>query len=158
MRNLRISAIITRLKEVFLASPALEAWCQANYSKSLAIQIGADDRDHPGEAQCPFVAITSPASSDGAALDNFTNTFKLFFGIYDERKTVTGQVTEYQGLTAAAELANLLGDALIESFSDESPITEIEVEIDDIAFFPLIIGGLAVSIDIENVIGGTATI
>ena len=103
--------IYTILREIasgIATNAAINAWCQEHYEADVNVQIGIDQKRPPSPQDVPFVCISSSESTEKGLLSKGALFFDVLWGVEDEGKTVTGNLTEYDGARLCDELGSLV--------------------------------------------------
>ncbi len=153
---LGFSGIIERFKNAILAHEPLAAWCQDQFGKGLTLIIGMDQRNPPGETECPLIILTPEGPAiDGDAPDGREHRYPIGirWGVVNEGVIRDGNVITYPGQAQADRMGQLIWDALQAGCGDMLlPLAEPELEA--IAYFPLIPGWMLVTVTTPYLIGG----
>lgn len=107
--------IYTILREIasgIANDAAINAWCQEHYEDDVHVQIGIDQKRPPSPQDVPFVAISSSESTEKGLLSQGALFFDVLWGVEDDGKTVTGNLTEYDGARLCDELGSLIAASI----------------------------------------------
>ena len=107
--------IYTILREIasgIANDAAIKAWCQEHYEDDVHVQIGIDQKRPPSPQDVPFVAISSSESTEKGLLSQGALFFDVLWGVEDDGKTVTGNLTEYDGARLCDELGSLISASI----------------------------------------------
>ena len=107
-----IYSILRELASGIAGSAAINAWCQEHYETDVHVLIGTDQKRPPGPQDVPFVAITTTESTEKGLLSQGALIFEVVWGVESDTKTVTGNLTEYDGARLCDELGSLVAKAL----------------------------------------------
>lgn len=90
--------LIGYVRDAIKSASAISTWCNTNYSKGHTIYIGYDEQNPPGQANCPIIVI-SPVEQNRSLDANYgPMIIEIGYGIYDETKSTSGNVTTYKGI------------------------------------------------------------
>lgn len=136
---------------------ALDAWCQTNFTKDAAIFVGFDVREPPGKAHAPFIVIQPGAAMEGDEVGMYQYNISVDWGVVVETTTTTGQVKEVDGLAKVDEMGRIILDA-IRSASSNVVLSSWTYTVEPVEFFPMILAGLDLTLNVPHLIGGQITL
>lgn len=136
---------IDAFKTALATDAALLAWAQGQYGRPHVVHVyGLDERQPPGAADCPYIALQPSVSRTGQAQTRRERQFELLFGIFDEQYAddpVT-HVREYRGGRNLCIFIELALQALGAQDVGNELLGEIEAQFESVEFFPIFLAGL----------------
>ncbi len=154
---IKIRNILTTFRDLLLNSSELSNWCSTNYGAEPKIFVGMDKQNPPGKKDAPFVMIRPGAANEGQEVDNFGYKIQVDWALSDDSREENGRAIEYTGQYKLDEMGNLVWDALVAGM-DNVTLSSSEYTLEPIEFFPLLVGGMDIDINVPNTIGGEITI
>lgn len=151
-----VSNLIQTFRDALAADGALTSWCQAQFSEQQKIFVGIDEKNPPGQADCPLVILRPDPASEGLEAGTFVYRLLVDMGIMDETVDVTDNIVEYAGIYKLDHMAGLVWDALVNA-QGNLVLGKREYTLEPVKFFPLMLAGLDIEISVPNVIGGEIT-
>lgn len=151
-----INPLLTSLAETIASDADLEAWCQAEYGRSVQVRINFDTRLLVGEGDCPCVCVHPGEKQYGG--NTYADAVNLDCMVDDDRMRGHAgydTVIEYQGVYNVETMRKLVLTAaagVIEA-TDDSRINSISVDYDAIQWFPRIVAYQAIEIETPYLLG-----
>jgi hypothetical protein len=118
------------------ANSALSSWSTTNYGRVPKIYINIDDRNPPGEAQCPYILLYPTAWHGGMA--EKTIDLDMIACVHDStfRTYTDSDIIEYNGVQNVIELLDLAVNVVAGVNVANALLNEIHAEFDTISAFP----------------------
>lgn len=145
--------ILDRFATTLAATAALDTWCQTHFGKDATIFVGFDVRDPPGKTSAPFIILQPGAANEGDEMGMFTYMVTVDWCIVVDTSTTAGQVREIDGLKLADELGRIILEAL-RGASQNVVLSSWNYSIEPVEFFPMIMAGLDITLNVPHLIGG----
>lgn len=139
------------------ASTAIDTWCQTTFGKDLTVFIGVDTREPPGKAHAPFVVLQPGPAQEGDEVSTFSYQVTVDWCLVDEGATVTGNVHRIDGL----EKIDVLGRMILEELRPASANVTLSAwnyTVEQVEFFPMIMAGLDLTLNVPHLIGGSISL
>ena len=141
--SISISTTLKLIANEIANDAALEAWCQAAYTKSPSIYVYIDPKNPPKINKAPWVGlsitnIVQPTAQNGHVL---TFTLETACFISSSGETTVGKVTTLDGFAALENFSDLVYTAIeaaTQTTATQSDLTIMEVDATEygIADFP----------------------
>ena len=106
------SDMLILVRNTIAADAALNAWCQANYTKNTSVYLGFDDDDPPKASDYPVVGIISSTRVRGA--DKHKDVWDVEISSLlenDGKQSISNGIT-YTGFLHAESMRDLVENAL----------------------------------------------
>lgn len=145
--------ILDRFATTLAGTAELDGWCQTHFGTDATIFVGFDVRDPPGKANVPFIILQPGAANEGDEMGQFTYIVTVDWCITSETSTTTGQVREMDGLKLIDELGRIIVEAL-RGASQNVVLSSWNYTIEPVEFFPMIMAGLDITLNVPHLIGG----
>jgi len=149
--------ILQRMRDVLANDTALADWCQTNYGQAPKIFVGIDNRNQPGKKDCPLIILRPGTAEVGREVKNHEYKIMVDWAVLDESVSTNGSVVEYQGVFQIDDMGQLVWQAL-QGFSSNVSLSRNDYILEPIDYFPMIVGGMDLSISVPNLIGGGITL
>lgn len=148
--NTQLYAYIAVIRDLF-ASETVQAWATSTLGKPWKVLVGVDKRNPPGVRDCPFVMLR-PASIDSSpTAEDQDPSIMIDWGVVDPgTPTTSGQVVEFISISLLDRVAEKIRTLLVDA---GIPLSEAKVELETEAFFPLMLGGMDITLSLPNTIG-----
>ena len=150
--SLAIHEIITKWRDELLNNPAINDFCQTKYGTHPKIFIGVDPNALPAQSDCPYILIHSGSKTEGMNRKEYRYLIPVEWSISNTAKTVSGQVTELDGLYDMDAFGQLILTALMTA-SPSSPISYLNYSTLREETFPQFTGRMEVKVSIFPAMG-----
>ena len=157
MGGVTLHAVMDRAAAVLAADAALLAWCATHYVPP-KIQIGLDERNRPGPEDCPVIVIRPDSARLGQTQSEDSFTILIDWAVYDETISDAGPARVYTAVRRVDELGVLIWSSLVSGFSDRVALDRTEYALETVERFPLVLGGMDITINVPRVIGAEITL
>ena len=147
------SDILQKMRDVLANNQELQDWCQVNYGKQPTIFVGIDERNPPGKKNCPLIILRLDDSEIGKETKQHEYKILVDWAVLDESVTKNDNIIEYRGVYQADAMGQIIWRALPD-FSQNISLSRTAYALEPIDYFPMILGGMDLSIIIPNLIGG----
>lgn len=155
------SDLLKSFRDQLSTSNEIEDYCQANFSKSLLIGVGHDERREWGAEDAPFITLIPTYLNSGITQSIVSFSFDFDVGIsdntfedYDENNVI-----EMQGFYKLDGLVNLVLDACTNHAVGRNAIADVaNISYDTSTFFPLHIATMSVTVEAQTVLGAKMTL
>lgn len=148
--NTQLYAYTAVIRDLF-ASAAVQTWAAATLGREWKVLVGVDKRNPPGIKDCPFVMLRPSTIESSPVADDQDPAIMIDWGIADPgTPTTTGRVTEYTSIDLLDQMAMKIRTLLMEA---GVPLARAVVELETEAFFPLMLGGMDITLSLPNTIG-----
>jgi hypothetical protein len=154
---INVNDILELFATKLAASTALDAWCQTNFGKDLTIFLGVDVREPPGKAFAPFVVLQPGPAQEGDEVSMFSYQVTVDWCIVQEETTVTGNVRRIKGLELCDDMGRLILDELRPA-SVNVTLSTWNYTVEQVEFFPMIMAGLDLTLNVPHLIGGSISL
>ena len=145
--------ILNLFATTLAGTPEVDAWCQTNFSKDATIYLGFDVREPPGEESAPFIVLHPGPAQEGDEERQFSYVVMVDWGIVAETTDNSGGVNSLTGLRLADEFGRIILNAL-RGANDNISLSSWTYSVEPVEFFPLILAGMVLTINIPHLIGG----
>lgn len=146
--------ILTLFASKIAASTDIDTWCASNFSgKDLTIFIGVDTREPPGKAHAPFVVLQPGPALEGDEVSTFQYQVTVDWCIVDEGVTITGTTRKISGLEKVDALGRMILAALRPASANVT-LSSWNYTVEQVEFFPMIMAGLDLTLNVPHLIGG----
>lgn len=154
---INVNDILDLFSSKLAATAALDAWCQEKFGKDATIFVGVDLREPPGKAHAPFIVLQPGPAQEGDEVSTFSYQVTVDWCIVAETSTVTGNVRKVDGLALSDELGRIILEALRPA-SPNVTLSAWNYTIEQIEFFPMIMAGLDLTLNVPHLIGGSISL
>lgn len=154
---IHLTAILSLYATKLAESAELEAWCQLHFGKSATIFVGVDTREPPGSANVPFVVLQPGAEAAGDEVAEFSYLVTVDWCVLAETVTTAGAIKTMDGLTRVDEMGRLILEALRDA-SDNVTLSSWNYTIEQVEFFPMVMAGLDITLNVPHILGGAVTL
>lgn len=158
MGGISLMDIVDKIVAVLAADAALTAWADDKYDTTVTILIGLDERNRPGQELCPLILIRPDRQDLGQSVTEMQHRVQIDWAVHDDAVTTTGTVTEYTGVRRVDEMGRLIWDALCAGISSHVVMDASEYVLETVERFPLLLGGMDITINVPCVIGAEITL
>lgn len=138
---MNITTLINTFRDAIHDDPATQAWCVANYGRAHKVYKGMDKRNPPGKDDTPLVDLFKVGKTAGYALEDMDHAIGVICELYDaDGKTIDGKVNivELESVDLIEAFRKLTETVIVANIPDGMWIQEMEVEYNEIEFFPFI--------------------
>lgn len=153
MGGISLMAIVDKMSAVLAADTELAAWVDEKYDKPLTILVGLDERNRPGPDSCPLILIRPESQGLSQSASEQSHRVQVDWAVFDDAVTVAGTVTVYTGVRRVDEMGRLIWDALRSGISSHVAMDQAEYVLETVERFPLLLGGMDITINVPQVIG-----
>lgn len=150
---MNINTLIESFKTAISTSADLNQWCVATYDRAPKVYINIDNRNPPGEEECPFCVIHPVSKRVGFGVSTKRHSFEVDCCIYDESTRTTGQVVEYNSVRRIEEFRKLVENAIAAIDIDPALLEEIDIEYEFIESFPFAWAGMTIGLSEDFILG-----
>jgi hypothetical protein len=158
MGGISLMDVVDKISAVLAADAALAAWADDKYDTTVAILVGMDERNRPGPELCPLILIRPDRQDIGQSVTQMQHRVQIDWAVHDDTVTTAGTVTEYTGVRRVDEMGRLIWDALCSGISDHVAIDQSEYVLEIVENFPMLIGGMDITINVPQLIGAEITL
>lgn len=158
MGGISLMDIVDKISTVLAADTALTAWAGDKYDATVTILVGMDERNRPGPDLCPLILIRPDRQDLGQSVTQMQHRLQIDWAVHDDTVTTTGTVTEYTGVRRVDEMGRLIWDALCSGISGHVAMDQAEYVLETVERFPLLLGGMDITITVPQVIGAEITL
>jgi hypothetical protein len=158
MGGISLMDIVDKISTVLAADAALIAWADAKYDKALTILVGVDQRNRPGPESCPLILIRPERQDLSQSSSEQTHRVQVDWAVFDDTVTTTGTITEYTGVRRVDEMGRLIWAALQSGISAHVAMDQSEYVLETVEAFPLLLGGMDITINVPQLIGADITL
>ncbi len=158
MGGISLMAIVDKMSAVLASDTDLAAWVDEKYDKTLTILVGLDERNRPGPESCPLILIRPDGQGLGQSSGQIDHRVQIDWAVHDDAVTTTGGVTEYTGVRRVDEMGRLIWDALCSGISSHVAMDQAEYVLETVERFPLLLGGMDITINVPQLIGAEITL
>lgn len=158
MGGISLMDIVDKISATLAADAELTAWADEKYEKAVTILVGLDERNKPGPASCPLILIRPDRQGLGQSVAGMDHRVQIDWAVHDDTVTTTGSVTEYTGVRRVDEMGRLIWDALRGGISGHVAIDQAEYVLETVERFPLLLGGMDITINVPQLIGAEITL
>ena len=158
MGGISLMDIVDKIVTVLAADAALTAWADAKYDKTVTILVGMDERNRPGPDACPLILIRPERQDLSQSAAEQSHRVQVDWAVFDDTVTTTGTVTEYTGVRRVDEMGRLIWAALQSGISSHVIMDQSEYVLETIEKFPLLLGGMDITINVPQIIGADITL
>ncbi len=109
---MNLFTLIENIKDILISDTTLSAWLTANYSASLNVFGGVDNRKPPGREFAPFAVLMPEGRYFGDGVQEKEHSITLRLALENENTTHTGNYIEQDGLKDLTVFLGLAIDAL----------------------------------------------
>jgi len=114
---MNIFTLCENIKTVLLADSALATWLTNNYSATLNVYVGRDNRDPLGEGKCPYAFMHPEGRVFGDGVDEKEHVISLRLGITNDNSTTAATYIKLDGLEDIVDMTALVIDAMRSNLS-----------------------------------------
>lgn len=157
MQTITMTAILQKMRDLLLASTAINNWSQTKYSRKPIIFIGADVTEPPEESTMPHIILLPEGKYEGLEESEHVYRVLVAWAVLDAGKTTGTQSLEYNGVYNSDALGQLIWECL-SGVSANCPASRVEYDLDGAAFVPVFPGYMTIEIKVPVVIGATITL
>jgi hypothetical protein len=136
----------------FAADKFLTDFAKRYFEKVFMIQVGADMRRPPDDADAPFLAIFPDAAQTGPQRAKNSHELGLVAGIVDEEWLDESGVKTMRGLVRLNELCPLLEKAMRNALP-KARVQDIDLEYEILAY-PLFLANYSITVEESLPVGG----
>lgn len=158
MGGISLMDIVDKIVTVLAANAALIAWADDKYGKALTILVGMDERNRPGPESCPLILIRPERQDLSQSSSEQAHRVQVDWAVFDDTVATTGTVTEYTGVRRVDEMGRLIWAALQSGISTHVAMDQSEYVLETIEKFPLLLGGMDITINVPQLIGADITL
>lgn len=158
MGGISLMDVVDKVVTALSTNAALIAWADATYDKTITILVGLDERNRPGPETCPLILVRPESQSLGQGAAEMQHRVQIDWAVYDDATTTSGTVTEYTGVRRIDEMGRLVWDALKAGVSDEVAMDRSEYVLETVERFPMLLGGMDITINVPQLIGAEITL
>ncbi|BBO92053.1 hypothetical protein [Desulfosarcina ovata] len=148
-----INTLIDTIVTAVSTDSTITSWASTTYSQAHQVFENVDRRDPPGEEACPFVIIYPSGKSAGQSQDKKHHHVEVDVCIYDETKTVSGNVTSYAGTSRLETFRKYVENAVVGADVGNALVDDLDVEYDTVDSFPFMWAGMIFTIGEDVLIG-----
>ena len=150
--TLKLSDIISKWRDALQASQAIQAYCLEKYNKAPQIFVGTNGKAQPADTDYPLVVLYPGSKAEGLELPEYTYKIAVGWTIRQEAKVMSGNITEYRGVSECDDLGQLIYLELA-NVSPDNPISEMNYHIEPVAYYPCFPGRMDITLKITPVNG-----
>ena len=134
---------------------AIRIWCETTYGNIHTVYTNLDERDPPGETNCPFVVVVPIRKYVGAQVGVKEHEFGIMCGIYDSTSRIRAEsnIVEFEGVQNIEIFRKKVEDVIAAVDIGNAVIATLEVEYETIESFPYILSRMYLAIKKEILIG-----
>ena len=158
MGGISLMDIVDKMTAVLAADAALTDWADDKYDKAVTILIGLDERNRPGPEACPLILIRPDRQDTGQSVTEMKHRVQIDWAVHDDTVTTTGTVTEYTGVRRVDEMGRLIWAALCAGISSHVAMDQAEYVLETVERFPMLLGGMDITINVPQLIGAEITL
>lgn len=139
------------------ASTDLAEWCNTNLGKEPTIFLGIDLRDPPGRDSAPFIVLQPAPAQEGDEVSTFRYLVTVDWCLVEEGSTTTGNVRAMDGPKLAEAMGRLILDELRVASANVT-LSSWTYTLEQVEFFPMIMAGLDLTLNVPHLIGGSISL
>jgi hypothetical protein len=135
---IEVNTTLLALAAGLAANTALSAWATTNYGRVPKIYINIDERNPPGETECPYVLLFPTAARYGRGVREKTIELQMVTCLFDAtfRTYTDTDIIEYKGVQNCVELLDLAVNAIAAIATGNALLQDVAAEFDTIEAFP----------------------
>lgn len=154
-----VKTILESWKDALSVNTALTAWSKAYFGRAHKVYINTDERNGPGQEDCPYIQLRPVASRYGRGVTEKMSEFELVCCLHDESfaQDPETNAVEYFGVQKIMDMVDLAVAALAAVSTGNALLQDISVEIETIEFFPFFMAGCPIMLVEPFTLGGTRT-
>ena len=156
MALLKLSEFLATVRDKVIASSDLSNFCSTNFGKSCTFYTGWNQKDPPGENNCPFVSFTPNASNVGETASSHSHTMSIVCGVLDstfEDINANG-TSEMQGIFLLEDMTSIIYEEIRDLSNVQNWIADdVNIAFDSITMFPMHIGTMTITTNYDTIIG-----
>jgi hypothetical protein len=151
---MNITTLLNAIRDAVAADTALADWADQTYGvSSVTVRKGVNLQDPPTVANCPMVVLYPLSKTVGQRRAQKEHVIHVECCVHDDGATVTGNVTEYDGLDRLEALRKQVEDIIAAVDIGNLEIASIDIEYEAIEFFPFISAVMAITMTETNTLG-----
>ncbi|MDO9584745.1 MAG: hypothetical protein Q7J24_16820 [Desulfomicrobium sp.] len=158
MGGISLMDIVDKISAVLAADAELAEWADENFDKTVTILVGLDERNRPGPASCPLILIRPDGQGLGQSSGQIEHRVQIDWAVHDATVTTAGGITEYTGVRRVDEMGRLIWSALCAGISGHVAMDQAEYVLETVERFPLLLGGMDITINVPQLIGAVITL
>lgn len=154
-----IKTTLESWKDALSTDSDLTAWAKAYYGRAHKVYVNIDERNAPGEADCPYIQLRPTACRYGRGVTEKWMEFEMVACLHDENfaQDPETNAVEYFGVQKVMDMVDLAVAAVAAVDTGNALLQDIAVEIETIEFFPFFLAGCPLILIEPFTLGATRT-
>lgn len=149
-----LTDIVQKMRNILTATDSeFHTWAMSILGSHPAVFVGLDVRNPPGSADCPMIVIRPISMDGGQESSERSYQVAVDWGLVDESVSSTAGATEFPGLYTVDGFGLAIWSALTGSFSSSVALSRSDYSLDPVEFFPMLLGGMDITITLPTVMG-----
>jgi len=146
-------------KDALSTNSALTAWAKAYYGRAHKVYINIDERNGPGQDDCPYIQLRPMSARYGRGVTEKIMEFEMVACLHDESfaQDPETNAVEYFGVQKVMDMVDLAVAAIAAVSTGNALLQDIAVEIETIEFFPFFLAGCPLVLIEPFTLGATRT-
>jgi hypothetical protein len=128
---MKLSTLLNDIAESIATDAAIEAFCQANFNKSISVYVHIDPKNPPSINLAPWVGLTIQGYRRVTDMNLLTMDFDIESAVFcsESKKTTVGNIVTMNGFNVLEDLSDLVF-AVVEGCISTS-LTQLNITFSD---------------------------
>ena len=107
-----LTELLQSCRDAFLRDHSIEQFCQDYFNKDPWIQIGIDEKNPPGEKDCPFIVLIPGPAHEGEETPEYVYTLNVLWALISKEIKKYSYLNEQKGLYLLDEFGEIIWKTL----------------------------------------------